>query len=218
MADTSPQTGTALFVILGVAVALLVALIGFVWWAVAQRPEPVERPDTRRELWESAMRKAGVEATYPETPVRLTTLVATDGRHSLDATFSGPELAALMNSYPYPQTTPRGEAALTAVSIGFAPEGVAEIAANARVSGDVYRASMRGPVVWDRGRLYSPGATSARVAGFAVPRNRLREATAFVIDYANAYIRAAPGLEIESVTFEADGSVRVKGSVPARLE
>lgn len=219
MAEPTSQSTTPLIVGAVVGGLLLVALVGLVWWALAHRPAPpAERTDTRRANWDSAMRKAGVEAVYPESPVRLDSLEPGGGRHSFDATFSGPELAALMNSYPLPRKTPNGEASLTGVILRFSADGAAHVSARGRVGGDSYSIAIDAPVAWQRGRIVSEGRASATVEGFPVPQSRIRQARALVLDYVNGYVAAAPGLEVESAEIESDGSVRVRGTAPGRLE
>jgi len=201
---------------------IVAGLAGLIAWAttVSNRPAPAVRKGPGFERfepgWTSAMAKAGVEATFPPAPVELTEVVPT-GRQPFEATFTAEEITALLNVYTYDSDLAGQGASLSEAAASFPAPGVGALRGALSASGSTYEAAIEGPVEYSAKGIDSPGATSLTVEGFNVGGERRQQASDAVVAYLNMYLRAAPGLTVESAEI-VEGGLRVKGAAPARLE
>lgn len=212
--------------IIAIVVVVLVALVGglvaFTMWAMRsgeqrQEAKVAEREDARRTAWESAMRKAGVDAAYPGRQVPLTEIQAS-GSQPLSATFTAEEITALLQVYPYETSVAGTDVELRDVTLRFPAEGTAAIEGELAAQGSVYSAEAQAPVSYQRGEVnIDEGEADLSVEGFGVSGSRKRQALAAVSAYFSAMLEAAPGLTVESARITAEG-VEVVGTAPVRLE
>ncbi len=204
-----------------VASVVLVGLIGLVVWAVLASRKPVvvrEAPrfDRFEPAWASAMAKAGVEATFPAGPVDVT-MAKPFGRVPFEATFTAEEITALLNVYRYQGGIGGQDVSFESPEAAFPRPGVGSLSGQLATGGSSYSATIVGPVTYAATGIDSPGATELTVEGFSVRGDRRTQASEAVIAYLNMYVRAAPGLTVQSAEIVQDG-LRVTGSAPARLE
>ena len=99
----------------------------------------------------------------------------------------------------------------------FPQPGVGSLSGKLATGGSAYDATIVGPVAYTATGIDSPGATSLTVEGFSVGGDRRKQASEAVIAYLNMYVRAAPGLTVQSAEI-VEGGIRVKGLAPERLE
>jgi len=212
--------------IIGGSVILLVALIvgglvALVVWAKGR-----DKPVTTRTAasfasyqgaWESAMTKAGVEATYPEGPVDLEQVRPTGGQ-PFSATFTAEEMAALLAVYRYSSDAFGGDVELRNIEVGFPSQGRASLSGTLTLNGNSYTAVIEAPAYFARDRVVL-GRRDARltVEGFSVGGARREQALRTFADYLNAMLKAAPGLTVEKAQI-VEGGVRVEGLAPTKIE
>lgn len=205
----------------GIQAIALIALVAVVSLAIAGagvwlRPNPT--PPTPLAVngtpspFASAMRKAGTTTpAEPTKPVPLTSLKAT-GSHPLDATFSYEELSALFNAFSYtPTSTP---AQLAHISLHIDAKGVLTLM-NDPLQGGTTVSVTRGRVTFRNGRVVAV-APFTFVAVPSLDRTEVRQGTRDLVDFANAYLAAAPGLKVESATIGPEG-VHVIGTAPDHI-
>lgn len=166
--------------------------------------------------WSSAMAKAGVEATFPPSPVDVSEVRAT-GKQPFEATFTAEEISALMNVYRYEGEIQQQRFSLRRVKASFPSDGVGSLSGSLIAGNTSYFARIEGPVTYSPTGIDSPGATKLEVEGFTVSGERRTQASDAVIAYLNMYVRAAPGLIVERAEIVDDG-LSVKGSAAQRLE
>lgn len=206
-------------VIIGVSVvAVFVAIIaGTVVWALGRDSAPAVDPEATRTAFSSAMKKAGVEADYPEgAPIDLTSVAATGG-HPFSASFTAEELSALLATFRYTFSANGSTASLDRADVSVITTGTMGLNGGVTVDGKGYSAVIEGPVAMKFGMVSSPGATSATVEGFSLKGAQRDQLTSGVLDYVNAYLSAAPGLKVGSARVTGDAVV-VTGTAPDRLE
>ncbi len=210
-----------------IALALVVALVGGVVWLVqwsrSRAPRnptvtPAEAANAERAAWESAMRKAGVEATFPTEPVELATLKPT-GREPFSATFTAEELDALLSVYRYTPDDPAAAGAeVTDLTIEFPEPGRASIYGHISVDNTRYEVAAAADATYDGDRvLLAEQGAELRVEGFGVGGAQKQQAIAALDSYVNGLVDAAPGLEVDTAEITADG-VAVTGFAPSKLE
>jgi hypothetical protein len=207
-----------------VVAALALLIGGLVWlviWAQGrERPAPVraEPFEQYRPAWESAMRKAGVEATFPAGPVDLSAVRAT-GATPFSADFTAEEVAALMTVYRFDyEAQGAGTVSVRRPSVEFPEAGWGRLSGRLLFDGSAYKARLEAPATFEDGEVVVGSAGSGlTVEGFSVGGERKTQAVAMVEIYLNALVRAAPGLSVERARIEA-GSLRVEGVAPSRLE
>ena len=193
-----------------VALLLVVALAAFgVWWATWART-PSTPASMGQNAFESAMRKAGVSAGEPASPIALTAIKPT-GSHHFDATFTGDELAALMSAFTYAPASGQ-RFALSHVGVSFESDTVS-ISGTVNASGNSYSGTMSAPVAYESGRIVLSGTPSVTAEGLSIGGAQAQQATTLVLGYVNGYLDAAPGLNIESATATANGA-HVVGTAP----
>ena len=195
----------------GIVALLLVVAVGAfgVWWA-ARVLTPSTAASTGQSAFASAMRKAGVSAVEPASPVSLTAIKPT-GSHHFDATFTGDELAALLNDFTYESASGQ-HFELSNVGISF--EGnVVSISGMVNASGNSYSGTVSAPVAYESGRIVLSGTPSVTAEGLSIGGAQAQQATTLVLGYVNGYLDAAPGLSIESAAVTS-GGVHVVGTAP----
>jgi hypothetical protein len=190
------------------------ALVGVVVWA-RTRNAPTTDFSAYRPGFESAMRKAGTTATFPAAPVDLQGVSAT-GSHSFEATFTADEITALVNVFPWTTEIQGTPVAVSGARIGFPSAGNASLRARVKVSGSSYSGTVEAPVRFQMGAITSTGATKVLAEGIAVKGDRAAQATDMLLVYLNAYLAAAPGLDVYAADVTNAG-VHVKGSAPDAL-
>ena len=158
------------------------------------------------------MRKAGVSAHEPPSPVALTAVTPT-GSHSIDATFTGDELAALMNSFTYQATVQGMALSLSWVKISVGDGATLSLSGQVKTSDNAYSGTVSAPVAFTGGKVVLTGTPSVNAEGLPIGGAQAQQATAAVLEYANDYIGATPGLRIESAEVTPAG-VHVKGTAP----
>lgn len=218
--EPSALSRHATWIIAAIAFFVLAALVGLIVWAVGTsgRGTSAPRPgfDRFEPAWESAMRKASVEATFPAGPVDMTQ-VRVSGTQPFEATFTAEEISALMSVYRYETRISGQTVAAGDVEVDFPEEGVGAIATVLFAEGSRFRARATAPVTYESGLIRSPGLTGLRVEGFSVSGARRNQAGEALFTYLNRYLDAAPGLEVEEARIVRDG-VFVRGSAPESLE
>jgi len=205
------------WVIAGVAIAIvliaLAALVAFFWWQ-AQQPAPVAHPLVNSAV-ESALRKAHVSAPpIPATTIDLTQIRAT-GSHHFDATFTYDELVALLSTFTYLPRSTRG-VTFTVNSITQADTGEIKLYGDIASRGMSLRGWIQGPVKFADGKIAPNGDFVANTNGLTVKGSQALRTALIAITYLNAYLRAAPGLKIQSATITS-GGIHVVGTAPDRI-
>jgi hypothetical protein len=196
------------------AVVVIGALVGVVIWATG-RGGATQDFSAYRTPFESAMAKAGTKATFPEAPVELTGVSAT-GSHPFNATFTAEEVTALVNVLPWTTELQGTSVAVSGVTVGFPDHGTASLRARVKVNGSSYSGTLVGPVEFKNGSIESLGATKVVAEGFPITGDRAQQATDMLLLYLNAYLKAAPGLTVDTAVVTADG-VDVSGTSPDTL-
>ena len=161
------------------------------------------------------MAKAGTKATFPEAPVELENVSATGG-HPFEATFTAEEITALVNVFRWTTDIQGTSVAVSGVTVGFPEAGTGSLRARVKVNGSSYSGTLVGPIAYENGTITSPGATKVVAEGFTVTGDRATQATDMLLLYLNAYLKAAPGLTVDSAAVTADG-VEVSGTAPDSL-
>jgi len=186
-----------------IALAIIVALVGGLVWLVqwsrsrAPRSPTVSAAETasaERAAWESAMRKAGVEATAEE-------------------------LDALLSVYRYTPDDPAAAGAeVTDLTIEFPEPGRASIYGHISVNNTRYEVAAAADATYDGDRvMLAEQGAELRVEGFGVGGAQKQQALAALDSYVNGLVDAAPGLEVDTAEITADG-VAVTGFAPSSLE
>ncbi len=166
-----------------------------------------------RNAWTSAMRKASVDATFPDEPVDIASLTAA-GNHAFQATFTAQEITALVTVYRY---APSGQAVtLRQVAVRFPNAGEAALSGSAVINGSGYSAEIAGPAGYESGAIVAQGPVRVSVEGFGVGGERARQAADAALAYLNEFLDAAPGLTVDAAEITAEG-LRVTGSAPDLL-
>ncbi|NTU71666.1 MAG: hypothetical protein HGB10_07610, partial [Coriobacteriia bacterium] len=177
-------------------------------------PRPADSAQARAEF-DSAMRKAGVTATYPGNPVTLTDVVAS-GSHPFSATFTGDEIAVLMSTFPYESDVGGVRANLRNVGISVPEPGSVTITAIINANGGTYSGEIGMPLAFESGRVTTSGVSSLNVEGMPTTDAQKSMAGDAFTTYFNEYLKAAPGLSLDSAVITADGVV-VSGTAPDSL-
>jgi len=163
----------------------------------------------------SAMSKAGVSAAEPDSPVEITTVKPT-GSHPFDTTFTGDELAALMNAFSYEATVRGTSFSVSQVRISLAGARTLSLSGEVTASGLSYSGTVSAPVSFAAGRITLTGGATVGAEGLKISGDQAQKATAALLAYANNYLAAAPGLHVESAEVTPQG-VHVKGTAPNSL-
>lgn len=221
-APTEPprRVRRGLWIGLGVVagVIALAALGGLIFWAITSGGSRGTGAGTEavREDWASAMSKAGVEATLPPEPTDIRSYRAEGAGHPFDATFTAGEATALLRVYTFSYDSGQGEVSIGEPSVAFPSDGVVELTGDVSFGENTAGASIEGPVSWTADGIQQDGEATVKVEGFSIGGDRGAQAAQAAVLYGNAYLQAAPGLEVQQVEIRADG-VRVKGVAPDRL-
>jgi len=201
-----------------VAVLVAVLMVGGLVWLVLSSIHGNGSADSaaRQAAFTSAMKKAGVQATYPATaPVDLTTVVA-KGHHAFSATFTPEEVAALLNTFSYTASVAGMEISLSRVTVGFPAPGTIQLDAQVSANGNAYSGSVTAPAVYASGQVYSTGATDLTVEGIGANSGQKSQVSSALVLYANKLLSEAPGLTVDTAAIQADG-LHVSGSAPDSL-
>lgn len=203
--------------IIGIAVAVvfLAIVAGAVFWALSRGDTGPNR-EALRAPFESAMRKASVEASFPAQPVELGSVTASGG-HPFSATFTAEELGALLNTFSFTADIAGSKAQVRRAGLRFLGNDVIELDARVEVDGSTYSAVVEAPVEFRDGAARSRGATRATAEGISLNAAQRAQLTNAVLAYVNAYLQAAPGLDVGSARLTPDG-IAVTGTAPDRLE
>lgn len=195
-------------------VAIFATVFGSLYWAQAHRRATAATAGTGfPPALASALAKAGTKAELPAHPVELASVEAT-GAHRFDATFTADELTALLNWFTF-STEIGGKKVTVAKSKVELPGGGEASLTGGIVYGDsAYSGSISGPVAYENGALGSTGATAVTIEGLEIGGDSAKQATAALLEYLNAYLKAAPGLTITSARVTTAGPVRVSGTAP----
>lgn len=162
--------------------------------------------------FDSAMKKAGVKAAAPAQPVALTSVKPT-GSHAFEADFTGPELAALVNTFQYTATVAGQKLSVSSATVEIPGNGTVTLSGTITLGDGSYSGSVTGPVAYENGRITSTGATAGSAEGITLSGSQLNQATDALVRYLNDYLAAAPGLKVESAQL-AGTNVHVKGTAP----
>ncbi|MDZ4169674.1 MAG: hypothetical protein U1E26_08465 [Coriobacteriia bacterium] len=205
-------------IVTALVVLALVVLVGWALWVGTRQDAAPPAPsfDRFRSPWESAMAKAGVEATFPAGPAKLTELIPS-GRRAFEATFTAQEISALLNVYRHSEDVAGADVQVDAVGVTFSSPAQVELAGSILTGGSRYTAVAKGPARYAGRRITSTGLSALTVEGFAVGGQRRDQAGAALVEYFNAYLDAAPGLSVGSAEI-VDGGVVVTGFAPASIQ
>lgn len=217
-ATKSRKPGRSTVIAAIVALAVVAGIVGLIVWAIGvSRSSETEgnTVDRYRTDYESAMQKAGVEATFPGQIVDLSDVDAT-GAQPFEATFTADEVTALLSIYRYQGGGDTAEMAVTEAQVSFPSAGQVKLSGRIVYQGSGYSATIEAPVTYD-GSIDSPGATSLNVSGFNVSGEQRKQATSAVVDYFNGMLSAAPGLRVEQAQI-VEGGVQVTGTAPVTIE
>jgi len=190
-----------------------VLLVAGVWWLVASRSAAHTAPVATAGAFDSAMTKAMVKSPgEPATPVDLSTIKAR-GTHAFDATFTGDELAALLNAFPHEVNVGNASVSLQNVTVALGTGG--ELTLNGTVSsgGSSYSGKASGAAEYKNGQVVAAGPISVQAEGIDLGGSQATMATQLLLAYVNGYLRAAPGLTITAATVGPQG-VHVRGLAP----
>jgi hypothetical protein len=166
--------------------------------------------------FESAMKKAGVKASYPaNAPIDLTTIRAT-GSHPFSATFSPDEVAALMDTFSYSADVAGMQIAINRATVTFPAPGTIHLQANVTANGGTYAGALTAPVAFSAGQVTSSGVNELSVEGISANSAQKGQVSDALIQYANSLLSAAPGLKIDSASIQADG-LHASGTAPDSL-
>jgi hypothetical protein len=200
-----------------------VLVVGGLIWLVlwSQRSEPVAEQvndfETNRSDWESAMRKVGVEADFPSGPVDVEEIEAS-GEQAFSATLTEREVSALLVVYRYRSDEFADRLGLERVDVSFPEPNRVVLEGQVLVNGERFQARAEAPVTFAAGRIMiNRPEARLTVEGFPVGGSRREEAMEAISEYLNAMLTATPGLEVESAEV-LEGSVRVEGTAPTRIE
>ena len=204
--------------ILGIVAAavFLTDHVGAVVWTLGRGDTSGPGRAALRTAYESAMRKAGVEASFPAEPVELSSVVPSGG-HPFSATFTAEELGALLNTFRFTADVDGSTVLVRRANLRFPGESGIELDARVGVDGSAYTALIEGPVSFRDGFARSPGATRATAEGISLNAAQRVQLTRAVLSYVNAYLQAAPGLDVGSAKLTPDG-VAATGTAPDRIE
>jgi len=206
--------------IIGILVALLVigAFTGLIVWALGRNASKSTGVsfESRRAAYESAMKKAGVDAPFPPEPVELTGLTPT-GDHPFKATFTAEELSALINAFTYVPDAGGSSVSISRVDLSLPGDGVVKLSARVAVDGNAYSGSVAGPVEYGLGEITTAGDVKVVAEGIPISGDRADQATTALLAYVNEYLDAAPGLSVYKAQVTSEGIV-VEGSAPDSLK
>ncbi|MDP2182139.1 MAG: hypothetical protein Q8K99_06185 [Actinomycetota bacterium] len=215
------QRVTAIVVALSFA-AIVVFVGGFLWLfnrAQSRTPAPPAAVsyESYRSAWESAMAKAGVEATFPVEPVNLADVRAT-GVHEFTATFTAEEIGALLTMYRSDYTVEGGSISVESAVVGFPADDRASIDGRLVFDGSRYGLKAEASVTYKDGRIVaqSEGA-DLTVEGFGVKGDKRAQAIDLVANFLNAHVRAAPNLIVDEARV-VEGALEVTGRAPVKIE
>jgi hypothetical protein len=211
-----PRRRIGCWVAAGLVVLVVAAAAGVSAWAVlGRRPHPAATASGGASAFASAMSKAGVSASLPRSPVPLGSITA-QGSHAFDATFSGEELAALMNAFTFETTLNGVTLSLSRVAISFGGGTTVSLSGQVNASGSSYSGTVSAPAAYEGGRIMLTGAASVNAEGMPIGGAQAQQATTLLLAYANSYLAAAPGLHVDTAVVTPQG-VHVQGTAPDSL-
>lgn len=197
-------------------VVLAVAMLGVVVWLVlgALNNRPVDDRATQA-AFESAMRKAGTQADYPGEPIDLKAVRPT-GSHSFSATFTPDEVAALVNTFRFTSDVGGTQIAVRDLRLEFPAEDTVRAKASVMANGSTYSGDATLDVRFETGRFKSAGVSALTVEGINANEGQKALVADALINYANNYLKNAPGLTLVSVKVTSGGAA-VSGMAPDAL-
>jgi len=194
-------------------VVLAVVLLGAAIWLVLGQVQtkPAANKATQPNF-ESAMRKAGVKATYPGGAIDLKAVRPT-GSHSFTATFTADEIAALLNTFRYTSDVGGTQIALRNVQLQFTGPDVVQASAAVRANGSTYNGAVTLNLYFEMGRFKTTGASDVTVEGIGVSSDQRGLVADSLVNFANDYLSSSLGLTVVSAKVDA-GGVAVSGMAP----
>lgn len=206
--------GWAIAVGLIVTVVVLGALAVSVWLQLAAQRTPVSSRFVSASAFASAMRKAQVNAPpAPTSPVELTS-VEPIASHSFEATFTYSELSAVLDAFSHTVNVSGMNVALSRVTIGPGKtRGAMTLSGNVTAAGTTYTGKVSGTVQFVGGHIIEPAPLDVQAEGATLNGTQAQQATQILLAYLNAYLEAAPGLQISSATVTPEG-VHASGTAP----
>ncbi len=218
---TEPPEGprrkrTGLIIGILIAVLVLAGFVALIVWALNRGSNNAPTFESRRSAYESAMKKAGVDAPFPTQPVELTKLEPT-GSHPFKATFTPEELSALINAFTYLPDTGGTSLDVSRVDLSLPGEGVIKLDAVVVVDGNGYSGSVSGPVEFKNGEIVKAGEVKVVAEGIPLGGDKAAQATEAVFTYVNDFLDAAPGLSVYKAEVTASG-IAVEGSAPDAIK
>lgn len=218
-ASGPPSERLVIGVLLGFFGLLAICVVGAIMWSAGRgssAPPAVVDYEAYRASWESAMAKAGVEATFPVSPVYVEEVQAS-GLQSLSATFTADEVTALVVMYRFDYPVDGGFVSLIRPSVSFPSPGWVSVSGRLAYQGSSYAIQASAPASMHQGRLELDTGSAELVAeGFNVDGERRDQAMRMVGTYVEAFVEGAPRLRIERAEV-VEGGVRVVGTAPKRL-
>jgi hypothetical protein len=212
MAKSGFGAGKIVLIVVGVAVVAVVAatVLGVVpglsaYLGFAKQKNLGIVAD--KAAFDSAMKKAGVKATYPTTPIAVDQ-VGFHGTKPLDAVFTDDEISALINAYTEPFAYK-----VKTVQVVFHDGGKAEASAMVTYQGKDYPGYIAGDVAFHDGII---SGTASKATGAGIPAGKyLGQAQDKALEFLNLQL-GFPGLVVKTAQM-SEGKVRVTGTVPATI-
>ena len=199
-----------------IALIVAVALVAGLWWLIASRAHP-QASASSSAAFDTAMTKAMVKAPgEPATAIDLSTIKAR-GTHAFDATFTGDELAALLNAFPHEVNAGNTSVALQGVTVALGSNGDLTLSGTVSSGGSAYSGKASGAAAYTNGEVVAAGPISVQAEGIDLGGAQAATATQLLLAYVNGYLRAAPGLTITSATVSSQG-VHVRGLAPDSIK
>lgn len=187
-------------------------------WAVRgrQATNPVSATAPYRSAWASALKKAAVEATLPPDPADLRGYSAA-GSHPFDAVFTAEEATALLNVYAF-ATSGAESVELRRPEVTFPGSGIVRLRSDVSAGTLAGALSIEGDAVWSETdeALKRPTGATVSFEGIRLGGSQADLAVGYAVRYANAYLQAAPGLDVDRVEITTAGA-HVTGTAPDRL-
>ena len=192
---------------------LVPGLGALTWWRLnTTKPTHVVAPK-QLGAFASVMAKAGVKApAEPKAAVELTS-VKPVGSHHFEANVTFGELNALLGAFSHAVTVRGAPVTLSNATLSAADKGGVALDGNVSAAGASYSGTVTGSVAFVGGRIVTPNGLAVSAAGIPIGGAQGKQVARVILDYANGYLAAAPGLKVESATVTATG-VHVTGAAP----
>ncbi len=208
------RTAIIVTTVLALTAVAFLALVVYIVVTVRSSPGATSNASSR-PAFESAMRKAGVDAAYPGSPVDITAVTA-EGSHPFSATFTAEEIAALLNAFRFESDSAGTRIMMERVRADIPAAGTGHLKAAVSVNGATYSGSVTLPLTFENGRVRSPGVTELTVEGIPANDGQKGQVGGALVEYSNAFLAAAPRLTVQSAAITPEG-VAVTGVAPDSL-